>query len=462
MVRRQPGKAAELNASAEARSRERYRRAFLAGIAAAAARAVSILAVFVSLPVTLKYLGVERFGVWMTITSLTALLAFADFGLGNGLMNAVTRCAARQERAELTAYVSAALAALGGLALLGVGFALLGAPHIAWWRLLGVDPHRVSADELSDAMSVFIICLAGGIPATVIQRVQLGLQLGYVASLWQLVASGAGLLALLLAVSLHASLAWLVAASLATPSVVLALSALVFWGYQEPLYRPSLRLARVRHMRELMRSGALFFVIQVGVAAAFASDNVIIAQILGASAVAQYSVASRLFDGVVMISALFMNPLWPAYADAHSRADFGWIKSTLIWSLSITALGTAAGTFLLVVAGRSVVTLWVGKALPYSAALFAACAGWAVIRATGNALAMFLNGLGWIGVQAATALVFAVAAIAAKIFLTRVLGIVGIPLALAGAYLVTVALPYIWHVPRLLARLEVLQPAPER
>ena len=118
--------------------------------------------------------------------------------------------------------------------------------------------------------------------------------------------------------------------------------------------------------------------------------------------------------------------------------------------------------FLLVVAGRSVVTLWVGKALPYSAALFAACAGWAVIRATGNALAMFLNGLGWIGVQAATALVFAVAAIAAKIFLTRVLGIVGIPLALAGAYLVTVALPYIWHVPRLLARLEVLQPAPER
>jgi hypothetical protein len=44
--------------AAEARSRERYRRAFLAGIASALARGVSILAVLISLPITLKYLGV--------------------------------------------------------------------------------------------------------------------------------------------------------------------------------------------------------------------------------------------------------------------------------------------------------------------------------------------------------------------------------------------------------------------
>jgi O-antigen/teichoic acid export membrane protein len=81
----------------EARSRERYRRAFLAGVTSAASRAVSIAAVLISIPITLKYLGVDRFSVWMTITSLTALLAFADFGLGNGLMNVVARCYADED-----------------------------------------------------------------------------------------------------------------------------------------------------------------------------------------------------------------------------------------------------------------------------------------------------------------------------------------------------------------------------
>jgi hypothetical protein len=38
----------------------------------------------ISIPLTLNYLGVERFGVWMTLTSFTTLAAFMDFGLGKG------------------------------------------------------------------------------------------------------------------------------------------------------------------------------------------------------------------------------------------------------------------------------------------------------------------------------------------------------------------------------------------
>jgi O-antigen/teichoic acid export membrane protein len=440
--------------SAESRSRERYRRAFLAGIASAAARGVSILTVLISIPITLKYLGVDRFSVWMTITSLTSLLAFADFGLGNGLMNAVARCHAAGDPAGLRTYTSTALLTLGGLALFLTATALAAAPSIPWAMLLAVDARQLSAPELARVMTVFIICLAVGIPTTVVQKVQLALQLGYLARLWQLAANVAGLLALLAAVALHASLTWLVAASLGTPSLVLVLSGIIFWTRQRPAERPAVVLARSRHALELARSGGLFFVIQVAGTVAFASDTLIIAHVLNPQAVAQYSVASRLIDGLVMVSALFLTPLWPAYADALARGDNNWIRRTLVTYLGATVIVTAAMATLLVFFSRPLTLAWVGPRVEYSMPLFAACSGWAVFKAAGNALAMFLNGVGWIRFQALVAVLFACAVIPLKVVFARELGVIGVPLALALAYVILVAAPYAWRMPAMLAKVQ--------
>ena len=439
----------------EARSRERYRLAFLAGIASAAARGVSILTVLISIPVTLKYLGVERFSVWMTITSLTALLSFADFGLGNGLMNAVARCHANGDREGVRSYTSAALVALGGLALLLIIASLVVSPSIPWATLLAVDPRQLPAGELTRVMSVFVICLAIGIPVTVVQRVQLALQLGYLASLWQLAASATGLLSLLLAVVLRAPLAWLVIASLGTPSLVLAVSGVIFWTRQRPAERPALMLAQWKHGLELARWGMLFFVIQVAGAAAFGSDTLIIAHVLGPQAVAQYSVVSRLTEGLVMVSALFLTPLWPAYADAYARGDNLWIRKTLVSSLGATVVATAAMAGLLVALSKPLTLAWVGPRVGYSMGLFAACSAWAVLKSAGNALSMFLNGVGWIGFQAVVAALLACAAIPLKILFAWKLGVIGVPLALALGYVVIVAVPYAWRMPKIFSRTQL-------
>lgn len=437
---------------AEARSRERYRRAFLAGAASAVARGVSILTVLISIPVTLKYLGVDRFSVWMTITSLTALLAFADFGLGNGLMNVVARCHADGDRDGLRAYTMAALLALGGLALLVTLVALVAAPYIPWASLLAVNPRLLPGVELAQVMTVFIICMAVGIPLTVVQKVQLALQMGYLASLWQLLSSVLALVALLIAVALRAPLAWLVLASLGTPSVVLAASAMVFWTVQRPAERPAFALARWSHGFELARWGGLFFVLQVASAVAYASDTLVIAHVLGPQSVAQYSVASRLMEGLFMVGALFLTPLWPAYADAYARGDDRWIKKTLRVSLVFTALSTAAAAAVLVLVSRPLTAVWVGHRVEYSLGLFAVFAIWVVFKAAGNALSMFLNGVGWISFQALVGALFATAVIPLKIWLAQALGVMGVPLALTLAYALIVVVPFALRMPKLFAK----------
>jgi O-antigen/teichoic acid export membrane protein len=212
-------------------------------------------------------------------------------------------------------------------------------------------------------------------------------------------------------------------------------------------------LARTSHAAELARSGSLFFVIQVAGAIAFASDTLIIAHVLGPQAVAQYSVASRLIDGMVMVSALFLTPLWPAYADAYARGDRRWIRRTLVASLGATALATALMAVALISVSRFVTAAWVGSRIPYSMALFVACSAWAVIKASGNALSIFLNGVGWIAFQALVAVLFAVVAVLTKIAFAQGIGLVGIPIALALSYTVTVVIPYAWRMPRLFAKL---------
>src|SRR5690242_2021779 len=73
----------------EGRSRERYRSAALTTITSVLAKAVSVCVSLITVRLTIHYLGVERYGLWMTITSVVSLPWFADLGMGNGLLNAI-------------------------------------------------------------------------------------------------------------------------------------------------------------------------------------------------------------------------------------------------------------------------------------------------------------------------------------------------------------------------------------
>jgi O-antigen/teichoic acid export membrane protein len=42
---------------------------------------------YLLIPLMVKFLGVEKYGIWVTIFSLVSWSAFFDFGLGNGLRN---------------------------------------------------------------------------------------------------------------------------------------------------------------------------------------------------------------------------------------------------------------------------------------------------------------------------------------------------------------------------------------
>ncbi|MEA2542681.1 MAG: hypothetical protein QOH35_4047 [Acidobacteriaceae bacterium] len=102
-----------LTQSSSNRGFERYRRVGITASSSFVAKALNILISFLSVPLTIRYLGSERYGVWLTISSLLTWMALTDFGLsGNALINVLAESSGNDDVETARQYASSAFWAL--------------------------------------------------------------------------------------------------------------------------------------------------------------------------------------------------------------------------------------------------------------------------------------------------------------------------------------------------------------
>jgi O-antigen/teichoic acid export membrane protein len=435
----------------EGRAKERHRRVALTGAASALAKVVTVATALFTVPLTLHYLGTERFGMWMTISSLIAMLAFADFGIANGLLSAVAEAHGRDDRRAIAHLVSSAFFMLTGIAVALLLLFAVAYPWVHWPALFNVQ-NTLARAEAGPALAVFVLCFAAAIPLGMVQRVQMGLQQGFAASLWACVGSLCGLAGVLLTIHLQAGLPWLVLALAGVPLLAALLNSLYFYGRAQPDLRPRWGLFSSVAARQVAASGGLFFVLQLTVAVAYTSDSLVIAHLLGASAVADYAVPEKMFGLITLALAMVLSPLWPAYGEAIARGDHAWVRRTLKRSLLMAVLLAAAASVGLLWAGPTLMRWWVGDALTAPFLLMLALAAWKVVEAGGNAVAVYLNGAHVIGLQVVVAAAVAVSALTLKFWFIPMWGVAGAVWATVVAYLLFAALPYALFLPRLVRK----------
>ena len=171
----QPADARSAPADPAADDRGRDRR-LVAGIATTVgSRAVGAVVPLLLLPLTHRYLGTELFSLWQAVTALTAMAAFADLGLGNGLMTKLADTQARGETAQARRYVSTAYLTLAGAAVAACAALWIGALAIPWTSVFNLP----SAELVPTARSMTLVCLTVfilNVPMSLVIRVQYGVQ----------------------------------------------------------------------------------------------------------------------------------------------------------------------------------------------------------------------------------------------------------------------------------------------
>jgi O-antigen/teichoic acid export membrane protein len=437
----------------QGRSNERYRRAALTVLSSGLTKSVSILTSLISVPLTLTYLGTERYGLWMTINSVILMMNFADLGIGNGLMNAISEVHGKDDREAASQYVSSGfflMLAIAGFIL--AVFALI-YPFISWSRVFNVSS-AIASREAGPAMAAFVVCFAVNIPLGIVQRVQMGYQEGFNNNLWQGLGSIFGLLGVLLVIYLKAGLVWLVLAMAGGPALAQLLNGLVLFRRQRPWLRPQRKGASWKSAKKLLRIGLLFFLLQIAVALSYSSDNLVAAHVLGPEAVAQYSIPSRMFNYILLFMGMVLFPLWPAYTEAITRGDTHWVKKTflksMLWSLLLVSLPSIFFTIF----GVQILHLWVGPEITPSFSLLLGLGLWTILGSVGTAVGMLFNAANILRFQIVCASLMSIGALLAKILLSHTIGLSGIIWGTIIAHSLFFWLPCVFYIPKLLSRMQ--------
>jgi len=441
--------------------RERERLAWLTAKVGVLARVVSYAARLVVIPLSLKLLGAERYGLWLTVGSLIAWLGMSDFGFSQGLVNAIAESSGRDDRAAIRRLVSTGFTLFALLSLILTLFVI---PASSWRpleRLLGVAGNPALA---RDAHLLLLICglfFAASLSLRAVDSVCQGLQEGYLAAGSAIGAAALNLVAVAVLYWRGASLSAF-ALAMAAPSL-LATAALGVYLFviRHPDLRPSLRHWERSALGTIVRFGGPLFVLQLANLAILYSMNLLIANLLGAGEVPRYSVPYSLFMIVAGLCYLIVQPYIPAYAEAFRRGDVAWIRRRALKSLAITTGLMATAGLVLVAVGRPLIRLWAGPSVVPETELLFLMTVFSVLLVSAATNGVLLIGLGRVWAKAllqiAASGIFVIAAWA----MLPHLGLVAVPLAGIAAFIADPVISLLYALSFIRSRSQRSTPPPE-
>jgi O-antigen/teichoic acid export membrane protein len=389
-------------------------------------------------PAFLHSLGAEQYGQWMLLITLGGLGGWAGLGMGAATTREVAAARARGDHAAVLQTIRVALfivifCSIGAGLLLIAGFLSGGDELLS--RMGGFDQLlpvvagaalMLLADQVD---SVYVGALRGS------ERFDLAARLEILSRF--VIVGGC-----LAAASLSGRLDLVIIANVVLNiGRVLAKGAVVSRLLRAGAVAPAWDRRRAS---ALVRFGKWSFLQLVGSAFFATADRLIVGSVLGADALARYSICLQLAQQVQNIPAAFGSFLFPYFTKAVELADGGSIRRSLTvatWGLTVFALCLAAPVVLF---AKPILEIWVGADIASQGAgllqvLAIAHCGLAVSVAAHY----FLYGSGRAQSVAVGNLMAGAVSVAVNITLIPVLGLTGAAVSRI-AYAVILALCYAW------------------
>lgn len=380
-------------------SRRRIRRAGLTGLTALFSRGVTVIIGLATLPITSHYLGKERFGLWLTLSSLMAWIVIADLGIAISLINALSSADGKDDRITAQRSVASAFWMTVLIALLMIGVSLVAVKLISWKVVFNlISPLAIS--EAGPSVLVLLILCALRLPSSIVSCTYQAYQEGYLYQLWNGFGGLLGAAGLILAVMLEAGLPWLVGAFLGGMLLTDAISGLHLFVYRKSWLAPTLAKFDLGQAKWLLRRGGLYWIAQLSAILLFQVDLLIVARLYGASEVPVYGTTLRMFMLLGAVQMAFLAPLWPAYGEAWARKDRNWVSKTYKRSIQYSLLLFIPAAMILAILMPNIFKILVTDDLLPNQNLTMVMMATEVINSLTRCISILLNGLGVIRGQA--------------------------------------------------------------
>lgn len=389
----------------------------------------SVFIAFFLVSLSIKYLGTDQYGIWLTLFSFSAFFNFFDFGLGHGLRNHLTKAIAVKDFKLAREYVSTAYISIFFIALLLAAVFLLLFNFIDWQLIF-----KIPNEDLASFLIIIKVVFLGFF-------INLALKLIDIVSLSSLKPSISGLLNFLynavtyiiiylLLDSNNKSLVIYGSVIISVQILIFIIASIFLFQVKFKQLKPSFFLFKPKLAKNIFGLGSKFLLLQIAGLILYTSDNMIITQLFTASDVTIYNIAYKYFGAFTMVSTLFLGPLWSAITDAEELEDFQWIKNVINKSIKLV-LGLSILVVICFFASEIVYKLWVGSDIVVPRLLSFFMAIYVITSMFLQIFSMYLNGVGKIKIQLKVGLFVAFINIPLSILFAKYfgLGIAGIILA---------------------------------
>lgn len=400
-------------------------------------KGASIVISLLLIPLTIKYLSVDEYGIWLTLSSIVAWIAYFDVGLGHGFRNRFTEAKSKGDDVMARKYVTTTyvmLSIIFGLILL-VTECLN--QYLDWSTVLKVDlDNRILKNVVSILLLGSCVNFVLHVATIMLSADQKPAYSSFITTLGQAIS----LLAIFLLVKYTESNIFYLAICLSwIPCLVLLFISILLFKFKYKEYKPSWQNIDFSLLKNIVGLGGKFFIIQLSMLVIFQITNVLLSRILGPQSVTEYNIVYKYFSVTQMVYNIILSPFWSAFTEAYAKGDRDWMKK-ITKKLNQVWLLLSFINFCLLLVSPYIYKFWIGSELNISWSLSIFMCVYISILSFSNAKMVLLNGIGKVTVQMYVYIFCSLFSIPLCVFFCERYGIPGVLIVLSSVYLIQACL----------------------
>ncbi len=300
-----------------------FKNIFFSGIIKLCSIIISLLTV----PLTLKFLNQEIYGIWLTIFSIMNWLMYFDGGLGSGLKNKFSKSKSRNELDKIRIYISTSYFVLGITVLVLMILFYIFNYFIDWNSLLNINLRETN---LNNFMQIIFVLFCLQFLLRLIESILIADQKSREADFINFISSIISLLIFLLFKNTYTNKLYFIGVVFCgTPIIVNLIYTIILFSNRYKKFAPSIKFINIKYYKDLMQLGTKFFAIQMCNLITVGTINILISNSVNPEMVVVYNLIYRYFGFSLLIFSVLSNSIFSSFNDAFHLSDFNWIKRSV-------------------------------------------------------------------------------------------------------------------------------------
>jgi O-antigen/teichoic acid export membrane protein len=404
---------------------ERHRRIAISALSGGLSQVINYSVMIIMVPLLLNYLGREQYGLWLAISAMASFAMFSDFGLGNGLINVLSKAHGLNDKTMAKQAVSSAYMAMAVISLL---ILIIGTPFVIqfdWNQFFKITDDK-TASLTTNALTIYFVFFVLNIALSLISKIRMAYQEIYINNIFLALTKLLMFTGCIIGKFTGMSFIYFVFILSGTQCLSAIVNAIFLFKKSRPWLLPKIKYINKDTSIILLKTGMFFYITGISTVLATQIDSLVIARFLGAEAVPSYNIPLKLFMIVNTMLSFILMPIWPAYREALMKKQTAWVRKTFFRTICLTLSLNIIPLVILIFFTNTIITLWTGTSLDIPMSLLIAMSTYVILNAFIGPIAMLLNGANInLGTRAVISVIAGITNLLVSILLVNKIGISG-------------------------------------